>query len=219
MVIVGVVGGDERRARLARRARRARPGGGARCRRRRRWRRDRRGRARRPTACARRSAKSGVIRRGGRAMKIWPSLAAIISSKEKWHWPLMARRLPAVSRRHSAAVGRAVGRIAGRLEAVGGDEPRADQQADLVLLGRPMRPHHAGQRIAVGDADGGKPQLRRLLRPSRARARPRAGTRSWWRRPARRRGSCDVIPALVPGIQPSTCAARWECATPLPHGV
>ena len=61
------------------------------------------------------------------------------------------------------AVGLAVGRIAGRLEAVRRDEPGADQQPDLVLLGRPMRPHHAGQRIAVGDADGGKPQLRRPL--------------------------------------------------------
>ena len=42
------------------------------------------------------------------------------------------------------------------------DEARADEAADLVLLGRPMRAHDAGQRIAVGDADGGEPQLRRL---------------------------------------------------------
>ena len=60
------------------------------------------------------------------------------------------------------AVGRPVRRIAGRLEAVGGDEPRADQEADLVLLGRPMRAHDAGQRIAIGNADGGESQLRRL---------------------------------------------------------
>ena len=101
MVIEHVVGGDERRARLAgelvelaqapalvavvgeggAEIDAAARGGGQRAR------------------GARRNA--GVSCRGGRAMKIWPSLAAIISSKEKWHWPLMARRLPAVSRRHS----------------------------------------------------------------------------------------------------------------------
>ena len=98
-------------------------------------------------------------------------------------------------------VSRAVGGIADRLEAVGGagpglragDEARSRQAADLVLLGRPMRAHHAGQRIAVGDADGGEPQLRRLpdhlvrmRRPAQERevgGRHQLGEGGHWRPP------------------------------------
>jgi hypothetical protein len=57
-----------------------------------------------------------------------------------------------------ASVSGAVDRIAGRLEAVGGDEACAHAQADIMLLRGSVGPHHAGQRIAVGDADRGKTQ-------------------------------------------------------------
>ena len=60
------------------------------------------------------------------------------------------------------AVGGAIGGIAGRLEAIAGDKARTDEQANLVLLGGGVGTHHTGQRIAVGNADGGEPQLRRL---------------------------------------------------------
>ncbi len=71
---------------------------------------------------------------------------------------------PVAEREQAAepAVGGAVGRIADGLEAIGGNEARADGEADLVLLGGLMRAHDAGQRVAVGNADGGELQLRRL---------------------------------------------------------
>ena len=55
-----------------------------------------------------------------------------------------------------------VGRVADRFEAVAGHETRADGQADAGFLGRRMRAHDARQRIAVGNADGGQLQFRRL---------------------------------------------------------
>ena len=61
------------------------------------------------------------------------------------------------------AIGRPVGRVADRLEAVGGNEAAAHQQADAGFLGGGVRPHDACQRIAVRDADRGEPQLGRLL--------------------------------------------------------
>ena len=78
----------------------------------------------------------------------------------------------------------------------------------LVLLGRRVRAHHAGQRVAVGDADGGQPQLRRLpdhLLRMRGPAQERevGGGHQLGEGGHTPR---DVIPGLVPGIQPSAGA-------------
>jgi hypothetical protein len=52
------------------------------------------------------------------------------------------------------AVSGAVGRIGEHLETVGRDEAGADHELDVAVLGFVIGAHHAGERIAVGDADG-----------------------------------------------------------------
>ena len=53
--------------------------------------------------------------------------------------------------------------MADRLEAVGGDQARADDELDVDLLRRHMGAHDAGERVAVGDADGREAEGSRLL--------------------------------------------------------
>ena len=65
-------------------------------------------------------------------------------------------------------VSRAVARIDQDIRrAVDKDEARADQQLRLILNFRVFQllvgPHHAGQRVVIGDADHGKPQLACLM--------------------------------------------------------
>jgi len=50
-----------------------------------------------PASRTSRATKSEPGASGGRMMKIWPSLAARMSSKKMWHAPFLARRLPTVS--------------------------------------------------------------------------------------------------------------------------
>ena len=57
------------------------------------------------------------------------------------------------------AVGRAIGRIGQHFETVAGDKPRADEELDVSLAGFVVSAHHAGKRVAVGDADGGEPKF------------------------------------------------------------
>ena len=57
------------------------------------------------------------------------------------------------------AIGGAIGRIGQHFEAVTGDQPRADEELDVALARFVVSAHHAGKRIAVGDADGGKPEF------------------------------------------------------------
>src|SRR5262249_18007328 len=40
--------------------------------------------------------------------------------------------------------------------AVAEDEPSADDEAQALLFGHDMRAHDAGERVSVGDADGGQ---------------------------------------------------------------
>ena len=47
--------------------------------------------------------------------------------------------------------------------AVGEDEPRADRDADTCFLRLGMSPHHAGDRVAVGDAEAREPELLRAI--------------------------------------------------------
>jgi hypothetical protein len=53
-----------------------------------------------------------------------------------------------------AAIGGAGFRIADHLRSVGWNKARADQQAQPGLFCGDMCPHGAGQRVAIGDADG-----------------------------------------------------------------
>ncbi len=52
------------------------------------------------------------------------------------------------------AVGRTIGRIGQHLETVDGCEPHADDEFDVSLPRFVVSAHHAGKRVAVGDADG-----------------------------------------------------------------
>jgi hypothetical protein len=66
------------------------------------------------------------------------------------------------------AVGRAIARIDQDVRrAVHEDQPRSDQKLWLVrdvgIIEFLVGPHHAGQRVVIGDADDGKPQVARLL--------------------------------------------------------
>ena len=56
---------------------------------------------------------------------------------------------------------RRIGEDIGR--AIGEDEPRADRKLQLALLRHHMGAHHAGDRIAVGDADPGMAEQHRLI--------------------------------------------------------
>jgi hypothetical protein len=58
-----------------------------------------------------------------------------------------------------AAVSFAVRRISQHFKAVDGDKPRADKKFDAAVFSLCISAHHAGERVAVGDADGGKPEL------------------------------------------------------------
>ncbi len=78
---------------------------------------------------------------------------------------------PLAQRQQAAepAVGGAIGRVAQQLRPVLGHQPRADQQPEPRLLGGDVGAHHAGQRVAVGDAErrqaqrlGGQHQLVRV---------------------------------------------------------
>ena len=57
------------------------------------------------------------------------------------------------------AIGGAVGRIGQHFKAVGSDQPRADEELDVALARFVVSAHHAGKRIAVGDADGGQAEF------------------------------------------------------------
>jgi hypothetical protein len=67
---------------------------------------------------------------------------------------------PEISLREKPAeppVGRPIGRIGQHLEAVGSDEPRADQELEaLAILPFAIGPYDPGETVAVGDADRGK---------------------------------------------------------------
>ena len=82
------------------------------------------------------------------------------------------------------AIGFAVLRIGQDVRrAVAEHQPRADQQAwaaSAQLLPGFIGAHHAGQGVAVGDADGGMAQLPPPVRRIRLDARRRAGRRNWW---------------------------------------
>ena len=76
--------------------------------------------------------------------------------------------LPEGQQAAEAAVGGAVARIAEEREPAGEVEPRAGQEPQTRCLGRDslrcdVGAHRAGQRVAVGDADGGEPEFRRPL--------------------------------------------------------
>ncbi len=58
------------------------------------------------------------------------------------------------------AIGRPVRRIAEQAPAVAQVEAAADDEADAGLLRRLMRAHHPGQRVAVGDGEGGVAERR-----------------------------------------------------------
>ena len=68
--------------------------------------------------------------------------------------------------------------------AVDEDEARTDQKFwlvfDLGIVELLPGPHHAGQRVVIGDADGGKSQLARLMHIGARIASRRAGTRNSW---------------------------------------
>ena len=80
-------------------------------------------------------------------------------------WPRAAGRGEQAA---EAAVGGAVAGIAEEREAAGEIEPRARQEPQAPRLRRDslrcdVGAHGAGQGVAVGDADGGEPELRRPL--------------------------------------------------------
>src|SRR5262245_64113448 len=66
------------------------------------------------------------------------------------------RRTPVAVRQQLAqlAVGVAVGRVADCLEAVCGDQARADYEPNAYLFRRHMGANDASERVAIGDADG-----------------------------------------------------------------
>ena len=57
------------------------------------------------------------------------------------------------------AIGGAIGRIGQRLEAVDRHQAGADEKLYLSVFCFVIGAHHAGKRIAVGDADGGQSKL------------------------------------------------------------
>ena len=71
----------------------------------------------------------------------------------------LAEREQASELRPADAVLRIGENVRGR---VGEDEPRADREAHPMLLRRLMRAHDARNRVAVGDAEAGKPLRFRL---------------------------------------------------------
>ena len=64
--------------------------------------------------------------------------------------------------RAEPGIGRLVGRPAQERGAVHQIEPAADQEAEAAGLGLRMRPHDAGQAVAVGERQAGEPQRLRL---------------------------------------------------------
>ena len=83
------------------------------------------------------------------------------------------------------AIGRAVARIDQDVRrAVDEDEARTDQKfwlaGDLGIVELLVGPHHAGQRVVIGDADDGKTQFARLMHIGLADAIRRAGTKNSW---------------------------------------
>ena len=124
----------------------------------------------------RRCSASASIRSGGRTMRLRPLdvLEEIVAGRECIR-PLSPRLLPTVSSRRQPSPGGAVLRIGEDVRrAVGEHEPRADRELQLrrfvpassalVLVSRPyVRAHHAGDRIAVGDAEAGEAERLGLL--------------------------------------------------------
>ena len=103
--------------------------------------------------------------------------------------PFSARRLPTREQAREPAPGGAVLRIGEDVRrAVGEDEPRADRDLQLdplvavgvFLQGGGMRPHDAGNGVAIGDAEAGEAELAWRARPALPDARRRAGRKNWW---------------------------------------
>ena len=66
-----------------------------------------------------------------------------------------------IARREEAAepaISGAIGRIGQHLETIDRHEPRADEELYFSFFRFVIGAHHAGKRVAVGDADGGKTQ-------------------------------------------------------------
>ena len=64
--------------------------------------------------------------------------------------------------------------------AVAEHEPGAGRERQARFLRRLVGAHHAGHRVAVGDADARRGRAPCPASPAPLRGRPRAGTRSWW---------------------------------------
>ena len=96
--------------------------------------------------------------------------------------PLAARRRPRVISRDKPAVGGAIGGPKHDRRGVVGRDLGADDQFQAHVLGRPMRPNHAGQAVAIGHRQGGDSPVRPRGEPARRDARPLRGRRSsFWR--------------------------------------
>ena len=170
-------------------------------------------------------ARSGRMR--GSAIACSPSALSSRSSKFRWHSPFGARRLPWLEQPAEPPVSGAVLRIdedVGRAVDEGEPRPRDDaKRAErLAVLARvDMGAHHAGERIAVGDADPGKPERGgardQLLRMRRAAQEREIRRRRQLGVAAARGGSLPSPPSgrLTPA-QPVAPERRRRAAPPLP---
>ena len=75
-------------------------------------------------------------------------------------------------------IGRAVGRVDQHRDAVHEVEAAADDQPDAGVLRRLMRPHDAGEAVAVDDGQRLDPEGRGFVRTAPRRSWPRAGRRN-----------------------------------------
>ncbi len=106
-------------------------------------------------------------------------------------------------------IGKDIGRTIGK------DEPGAGRKLEACFLGRLMRPYHAGDRVAVGNADADEAELLSRGPPVPPDGKRRAGTRNWWRRQTRHRQAWRLPASREQSLQEPARPRRLAAVKPL----
>ena len=89
-------------------------------------------------------------------MSIWPSLALKNLLEGQMTFAFLGLEIAGGDDTAEPFISGAIGRIGQHLEAIDGHQPCADEKLYFSFFGFVVSAHHAGKRVAVGNADSGK---------------------------------------------------------------